>query len=90
MTQRAGTSTLHHRLLAVGLIAGVCAAGVAVGPGSARAAGNAAVENAEGGTAAGASVTAGQRAAVAVSPSALPATVETGGTRRTTHVTLTL
>lgn len=72
MTQR--TSSLHRRLLAAGLIAGISTVALA-------------------GTAQAQTVATGQRdtvTAAAVSPSALPATLEAGGTRRTTQVTITL
>ncbi|WP_432511117.1 hypothetical protein [Kineococcus sp. SYSU DK001] len=68
------TQRLHRRLLAAGLVAGITTAGLAS-------------------TAQAATVSTGTRQSVQVapvSPTALPATVEAGATRRTTQVTITL
>jgi hypothetical protein len=79
MTSKTSASkTMHRRLLAAGLIAGISTVALA---GTAQAA---STEE---------TVTAGSRQTVAtqaVSASALPATFETGTTRRTSTVTITL
>ncbi|WP_432540410.1 hypothetical protein [Kineococcus sp. SYSU DK002] len=68
------TQRLQHRLLAAGLVAGITTVGLAS-------------------AAQATTVSTGTRREVQVapvSPTALPATVEAGTTRRTTQVTITL
>ncbi|MEW1957572.1 hypothetical protein [Kineococcus sp. NPDC059986] len=81
----------HRRLLALGLLAGLGTAGTA-GALAAHPAGGAVAADAPPGTSRG-DVPTGARTvveSVAVSPAALPAVWQTGGTRRTTTVSLLL
>jgi hypothetical protein len=87
-----GPARRHRRLLALGLIAGLGTAGTA-GALAAPAAGGAAVAADAPGGASRTSAPTGSRSVVesaAVSPAALPAVWQTGGTRRTTTVSLLL